>query len=95
MFDGLPLDLGCGWLHSAMRNPLAMWPRSKRQALDRSRGAWRRQLRNIHLSPSPEQRAAWTAFQQLGERLHPIHRERLRRRCAWRPRIAGGPLSMA
>jgi monoamine oxidase len=69
VFEGLPLDLGCGWLHSARRNPLAMLAETHAQELDRSRGAWHQQLRNIR-STAPEQRAAWAAFQQLGERLH-------------------------
>jgi monoamine oxidase len=65
---GLPLDLGCGWLHSARRNPLAMLAEAQGLALDRSESAWHRQLRNLHFPPS-EQREAWTAFRQLGERL--------------------------
>jgi monoamine oxidase len=27
---GLPLDLGCGWLHSADRNPWTIWGSRKR-----------------------------------------------------------------
>jgi monoamine oxidase len=69
IFQGLPVDLGCGWLHSAGRNPLAMLAEEHAQELDRSRGAWHRQLRDIHFT-APEQREAWTAYQQLGERLH-------------------------
>jgi monoamine oxidase len=64
----MPLDLGCGWLHSARRNPLALLAEAQGQPLDRSESVWHRQLRNLHFPPS-EQRDAWTAFRQLGERL--------------------------
>jgi monoamine oxidase len=67
-FDGLTLDLGCGWLHSAKRNPLAALARTQGQLLDRSPSAWHRQLRNLHFPPEA-QREAWHAFQNLSERL--------------------------
>jgi monoamine oxidase len=69
MLQGMPLDLGCGWLHSAGRNPLAALAEAQGEVLDRSRSAWHRQLRNIHFSPE-EQHEAWGAFSGLGERLH-------------------------
>ncbi len=68
-FDGLTLDLGCGWLHSAKRNPLAALAQVQGQLLDRSPSAWHRQLRNLHFPPEA-QREAWQAFQDLSERLH-------------------------
>ena len=48
---GMPLDLGCGWLHSARRNPLAMLAEAQGQPLDRSESVWHRQLRNLHFPP--------------------------------------------
>lgn len=65
---GFPFDLGCGWLHSAERNPLAALAAAQGRALDRSEGAWRRQLHDIDF-PERDQNAAWTAYERLGERL--------------------------
>jgi monoamine oxidase len=67
--QGMPLDLGCGWLHSARRNPLAAEAETQGMVLDRSPSAWHRQLHNIYFSPQ-EQREAWAAFSELTERLH-------------------------
>jgi monoamine oxidase len=92
--DGLTLDLGCGWLHSARRNPLAALAEAQGQTLDRSESAWHRQLRNLRF-PAQAQREAWGAFGRLGERLH---REPPSSDCAgdalsrddrWRPFIDG------
>jgi monoamine oxidase len=68
VIQGLPLDLGCGWLHSAQRNPLRALAQARNQVLDRSQGAWHRQLRNLQF-PVPDQREAWAAFHEFGERL--------------------------
>ncbi len=68
VFQGLPLDLGCGWLHSAQRNPLRALAEARNQLLDRSQGAWHRQLRNLQF-PVADQREAWAAFHGFGERL--------------------------
>jgi monoamine oxidase len=65
---GFPFDLGCGWLHSAERNPLSALAEAQGRPLDRSEGAWRRQLHDIEF-PARDQSAAWTAYQRLGERL--------------------------
>ena len=65
---GLPLDLGCGWLHSAERNPLADLAEARGVVVDRSDAAWQRQLRNIG-APLATQRAAATAYEALSERL--------------------------
>jgi monoamine oxidase len=67
--QGMPLDLGCGWLHSARRNLLAALAESQGELLDRSPSAWHRQLRNLCFSPQ-EQHEAWAAFSGLSERLH-------------------------
>ena len=66
--QGMPLDLGCGWLHSADRNPLATLAEEEGLILDRSGGAWRRQLGNIGF-PAEEQREARAAYNRLGERM--------------------------
>jgi len=65
---GLPLDLGCGWLHSAERNPLAALARAKGAVIDRSESAWHRQLRDIGI-PARDQHEAWAAYERFGERL--------------------------
>ena len=67
--DDMPLDLGCGWLHSAERNPLATLAQAEGRRIDHSEGAWRRQLRNIRF-PVADQHAAWAAYEALVERLH-------------------------
>src|SRR5579872_523916 len=43
---GTALDLGCGWLHSADRNPWVAVAQEQHAALDKSRAPWSR--------PSPE-----------------------------------------
>ncbi|MBU3077350.1 flavin monoamine oxidase family protein [Sphingomonas quercus] len=65
---GLPLDLGCGWLHSAERNPLVSLAEAKGLKVDRSEAAWGRQLRNIG-APAGDQHAAWAAYERFVESL--------------------------
>jgi monoamine oxidase len=65
---GMPLDLGCGWFHSAERNPLANIARAQGLTLDQRESAWSRQLGNIDFSVA-EQREAWAAFELFEERL--------------------------
>lgn len=65
---GVPLDLGCEWLHSGDRNP---WTRIAEQSgvtVDRRESAWRSQYRNLGFSPA-EQAAAHDAFAAWGDRL--------------------------
>jgi len=64
----LPLDLGCGWMHSAERNPLARLAETQGFAIDRSRAAWQDQLRNLGFAAA-EQRAAGKAYVSLEDRL--------------------------
>ncbi len=65
---GFPLDLGCGWLHSAERNPLAELAAADGLEVDRSEAAWGRQLRR--LGASEEILAgAWNAYETFGRRL--------------------------
>lgn len=69
---GLPVDLGCGWLHSAERNPLRVLADETGQLIERGEGAWRKQFRNKGASAA-EQRKAWAAYEAFGEaiRAHP------------------------
>lgn len=65
---GLPLDLGCGWLHSADRNPWTGIAEASGFAVDRRPPAWRQQYRELGF-PRAEQEAAATAFAAWSERL--------------------------
>jgi monoamine oxidase len=61
-------DLGCGWFHSAERNPLAALAQAQGLDLDRSEAAWGRQWHDIGL-PADEQHRAWSAYQDFKERI--------------------------
>jgi monoamine oxidase len=69
---GIPLDLGCGWLHSAERNPLVRLAEAEGFVIDRTPAAWRDQLRQIGFSVA-DQRATQAAFAELERNLrdHP------------------------
>lgn len=67
--QGMPLDFGCGWLHSAKRNPLARIAEAEGLQVDRRPSAWRRQLGDLGF-PADAQKAAWRAYQAFVERLH-------------------------
>lgn len=65
---GWPLDLGCGWLHSAERNPLATLAAAEGLEIDCSDAAWGRQLDG--LGASEDVRAgAWNAYEAFARRL--------------------------
>ena len=66
--ENLPLDLGCGWLHSAERNPLARLAEMMGYMVDHSRAAWQDQLRNLGF-PAADQRKAWRTYEELGTAL--------------------------
>jgi monoamine oxidase len=91
---GMALDLGCGWLHSAERNPLAVLAQAQGQILDRRKAAWRTQLQNINFSEA-DQREARLAYDRFVERLHsdPPSSDRAAEACPhgerWRPFIDG------
>src|SRR5262249_20096576 len=40
--SGFPIDVGCGWLHSAGRNPWVAAAGERRKTIDRTAPAWRR-----------------------------------------------------
>jgi monoamine oxidase len=65
---GMPLDLGCGWLHSADRNPMVPLAEAAGFAVDRVESAWREQYRNLGFSRD-DQHAAWNAWTELERRL--------------------------
>jgi len=65
---GLPLDLGCGWLHSADVNPLAKAFEAAGFAIDRTRPHWERQSGDQDFPPE-EQRAFQDAYAALEARL--------------------------
>src|SRR5512140_2539176 len=54
---GMPLDLGCGWLHSADRNPLAPLAEAAGFSVDRVQSAWREQYRDLGFSASEQEDA--------------------------------------
>ena len=65
---GVPLDLGCGWLHSGDRNP---WTRIAEHAgftVDRGPVAWGTQYHDLGFPPA-ERAAARQAFARWSERL--------------------------
>jgi monoamine oxidase len=64
----LPLDLGCGWLHTAERNPWVTVAEAAGFAIDRSVAAWTDQYRNLGFTAA-EQKAAGEAFAAFNRRL--------------------------
>jgi monoamine oxidase len=94
MLQNMPLDLGCGWLHSAERNPLTALAVAEGRLLDRREGAWQRQFHDINFS-AEDQRQAWAAYRRFGETLRhdppPSDRagDAIARDDRWRPFIDG------
>lgn len=66
--DGMALDLGCGWLHSADRNPWTRIAEQSGQQIDRTPPAWGRQYEELGFT-SEEQEAANDAFEAFDNRL--------------------------
>ncbi len=62
--DGWPVDLGCGWLHSADRNPLVQIARNLGFQVDESAPPWRDSNRALGFAPGEHAafRAAQGAF---------------------------------
>src|SRR5215212_777715 len=65
---GLSLDLGCGWLHSADRNPWTRIAEASGFVVDRRESAWGIQYCDLGFSKT-EQAAARQAFAAWSERL--------------------------
>jgi monoamine oxidase len=61
----LPIDRGCGWLHSADVNPLAKLAEDAGFAIDRTPPHWTRQAGNQHFSPEDQRdfQRAMAAFE--------------------------------
>ncbi|PXA90737.1 amine oxidase [Nostoc sp. 3335mG] len=64
--SGLPLDLGCGWLHSAQHNPWARIAEQAGFAIDRDLPRWMDQWRDLGFSREDQREAsrAFKAFEQ-------------------------------
>jgi monoamine oxidase len=62
------LDLGCGWLHSADRNPWVGIAEASGFAVERRRSAWNQQYRDLGFSPE-DQDAADEAYATWHRRL--------------------------
>lgn len=91
---GMPLDLGCGWLHSAERNPLRALAEARGVTLSRTPSAWGSQFRDLGFHPE-EQDAAWEAYAALNERLQTdpptsdSAGDAIARNDRWRPYVDG------
>ncbi len=69
VLDGHPLDAGCGWLHSARRNPWTTLAGHYGLTVDRSPTSWRTQWRDLGFS-ALEQEAfgkAWGRMEQAAQ----------------------------
>jgi monoamine oxidase len=86
--QGLSLDLGCGWLHSAERNGWAVLATELGVDLDKRKAAWGVQYRELGF-PAEEQRNAKQALEAWGERLSgspppgDVAADALRPDCEW------------
>ena len=72
--EGLPFDLGCGWLHSADRNPFVEVARGLGLEVDGSEAAWTQQSAALEFPPE-EQRAFSAAFDAFEARVAAAGRE--------------------
>jgi monoamine oxidase len=68
IIEGMPLDLGCGWLHSADRNPWTAVAEEAGFEIDRTPPAWGRQFEELGFSRA-EQAEANEAWEALDRRL--------------------------
>ncbi len=66
--SGIPLDLGCAWLHSADRNPWVDVAAAENFEIDRVPPPWGRQAGNLGFT-SEEQAEAQSAYQSFLRRL--------------------------
>jgi monoamine oxidase len=69
--SGFALDLGCGWLHSADRNPWVAVAEEQGRTIDKSRPPWTRPSLPIRF-PLDAQQEFGTAFDGLYDRLESI-----------------------
>jgi monoamine oxidase len=63
--NGYPLDLGCGWLHSADRNPLTQRLADRGFTIDKTPPRWDRQSLDLGFSEEDQEafNEVWEAFQ--------------------------------
>ncbi len=54
---GMALDLGCGWLHSAERNPWTQIAEASGFKVERGTPAWREQYRDLGFTPAEQEEA--------------------------------------
>jgi monoamine oxidase len=74
--EGEPIDLGCGWLHSAEGNPWAQVAEAQGRTLDRSPPPWQRPHAGLALTPEEHrafQRAAGAFFARAAEAARQPH----------------------
>lgn len=69
--EGMPLDLGCGWLHSAERNPFTGLASAAGFTVDQSPSAWLTQYRDLGFSPQ-EREAARSDWHAVSDRLETV-----------------------
>ncbi|MDK4718381.1 NAD(P)/FAD-dependent oxidoreductase [Rhizobium sp. CNPSo 3968] len=70
---GLSIDMGCGWLHSAERNPLVDLARAEGFDVVEGRTAWQDQWRDLGFTPDDRKAAleAWSVMSERMERAPP------------------------
>ena len=73
--DGFALDLGCGWLHSAERNPWSKIADEQGRTIDRTRPPWTRPLLSMEF-PLADQQDFRHAMNSLYDRLEVMLAER-------------------
>ena len=66
---GCPVDLGCGWLHSARRNPWTRIAAAGGFTVDRSSPKWDEQWRDLGF-PAEERRASGEAWERWEQAAH-------------------------
>jgi monoamine oxidase len=64
----MPLDHGCGWLHSAERNVWREVAEASGFAVERTQNAWGDQFHDLGFAPA-DQEQAWRAFEAWSARL--------------------------
>jgi choline dehydrogenase-like flavoprotein len=71
---GMRLDLGCGWLHSADRNPWTRIAEGAGFVVDRRAPAWGRQYDDVGFSQTDQApaRRAYAAWEQRWRQRHPL-----------------------
>jgi monoamine oxidase len=71
--NGMPLDMGCGWLHSAERNPMVALGEELGFAIEAGPSAWDSQWRDLGFSPREREAAgtAWSLFERRLRRSPP------------------------